>query len=130
MGAGCDLPRRQRDRHDHIDDPSEDALYMLIDDLNDSDNTFVAIQPDEGDPAWFTSVAVLDAGGYEPRHHSPPRRLPAVAEAGTARLSQPAQVSRLRSGLIRSSSQAIWSVGATHVTRDLDPCGDDTPGSR
>lgn len=65
MGAGCDLPRRQRDRHDHIDDPSEDALYMLIDDLNDSDNTFVAIQPDEGDPAWFTSVAVLDAGGYE-----------------------------------------------------------------
>ena len=49
---------------DHFDDPSEDALFMLIDDLNDSDNTFVVIQPDEDDPAWFTSVAVLD-GGYE-----------------------------------------------------------------
>ena len=50
---------------DHIDDPSEDALFMLIDDLNDSDNTFVVIQPDEEDPAWFTSVAVLEDGGYE-----------------------------------------------------------------
>ncbi|MDG9702945.1 hypothetical protein [Streptomyces sp. DH37] len=50
---------------DHIDDPSEDALFMLIDDLNDTNNTFVIIQPDQDDPAWFASVAVLDQGGYE-----------------------------------------------------------------
>jgi len=50
---------------DHIDDPSEDALFMLIDDLNDTDNTFVVIQPDQDDPAWFATVAVLDEGGYE-----------------------------------------------------------------
>ncbi|MGW7387089.1 hypothetical protein [Streptomyces sp. NPDC054794] len=50
---------------DHIDDPSEDALFMLIDDLNDADNTFVVIQPDKDDPAWFASVAVLDEGGYK-----------------------------------------------------------------
>lgn len=50
---------------DHIDDPSEDALFMLISDLDDADNTFVVIQPDEDDPAWFASVAVLDEGGYE-----------------------------------------------------------------
>ncbi|MGW6692132.1 hypothetical protein [Streptomyces sp. NPDC054961] len=50
---------------DHIDDPSEDALFMLIGDLNGTDNTFVVIQPDEDDPAWFASVAVLDEGGYE-----------------------------------------------------------------
>ncbi|MFB8399721.1 hypothetical protein [Streptomyces yangpuensis] len=50
---------------DRIDDPSEDALFMLISDLNDSDNTFIVIQPDEDDPLWFTSVAVLDEGGYE-----------------------------------------------------------------
>jgi hypothetical protein len=31
---------------------AEDAVYMLIDDLNDSDNTFVVIQPHEDDPAW------------------------------------------------------------------------------
>ncbi|MFE7498765.1 hypothetical protein ACFU6O_06630 [Streptomyces albidoflavus] len=50
---------------DHIDDPSEDALFMMISDLNDSDNTFVVVQPDEDDPVWFASVAVLDEGGYE-----------------------------------------------------------------
>ncbi|MFJ9743129.1 hypothetical protein [Streptomyces sp. NPDC101166] len=50
---------------DRIDDPSEDALFMMISDLNDSDNTFVVVQPDEDDPAWFASVAVLDEGGYE-----------------------------------------------------------------
>ncbi|MGW1930157.1 hypothetical protein [Streptomyces sp. NPDC001919] len=49
---------------DHIDDPSEDALFMLISDLN-SDNTFVVVQPDEDDPLWFVSVAVLDECGYE-----------------------------------------------------------------
>ncbi|MFE6886719.1 hypothetical protein [Streptomyces sp. NPDC057694] len=50
---------------DHIEDPSEDALFMLIDDLNDTDNTFLVVQPDEGDPVWFTSVAIVDEGGYE-----------------------------------------------------------------
>ncbi|MEU3566807.1 hypothetical protein AB0E96_00025 [Kitasatospora sp. NPDC036755] len=50
---------------DHIDDPSESALFMLIDDLNDSDNTFVVVQPDQEDPSWFASVAVLEEGGYE-----------------------------------------------------------------
>ncbi|MDX3576453.1 hypothetical protein [Streptomyces sp. FL07-04A] len=50
---------------DHVDDPSEDALFMLISNLNGTDNTFVVIQPDEDDPAWFASVAVLDEGGYE-----------------------------------------------------------------
>ncbi|WP_217144864.1 hypothetical protein [Streptomyces sp. AC627_RSS907] len=50
---------------DHVDDPSEDALFMLISDLNGTDNTFVVIQPDEDDPAWFASVAVLDEGSYE-----------------------------------------------------------------
>ncbi|MEV7683083.1 hypothetical protein AB0O64_31725 [Streptomyces sp. NPDC088341] len=38
---------------------------MLISDLNDSDNTFVVVQPDEDDPVWFASVAFLDEGGYE-----------------------------------------------------------------
>ncbi|MEU5047148.1 hypothetical protein [Streptomyces griseorubiginosus] len=50
---------------DRIDDPSEDALFMMLDDLNDSDNTFVVVQPDQDDPVWFASVAVLDECGYE-----------------------------------------------------------------
>ncbi|MFF4542597.1 hypothetical protein [Streptomyces aureus] len=48
-----------------MDDPSEDALFMLIDDLNDTDNTFVVVQPDEDEPVWFASIAVLDEGGCE-----------------------------------------------------------------
>jgi hypothetical protein len=63
MGAA--YYRAEGESGDHVDDPSEDALFMLIEDLNDSDNTFVVIQPDDDDPAWFTSVAVLDEGGYE-----------------------------------------------------------------
>lgn len=63
MGAA--YYRAESESGDHIEDPSEDALFMLIDDLNGSDNTFVVIQPDEDDPVWFTSVAVLDEGGYE-----------------------------------------------------------------
>ncbi|TXL85628.1 hypothetical protein [Streptomyces sp. IB2014 016-6] len=50
---------------DRIDDPSEDALFMMISDLDGSDNTFVVVQPDEDDPIWFASVTVLDEGGYE-----------------------------------------------------------------
>lgn len=63
MGAryyGADSENRDR-----TDDPSEDALFMMISDLNDSDNTFVVIQPDEDDPIRFASVAVLYEGGYE-----------------------------------------------------------------
>ncbi|MFJ9924122.1 hypothetical protein ACIRSF_33050 [Streptomyces rubiginosohelvolus] len=63
MGAA--YYRAESESGDHIDDPSADALFMLINDLNDSDNTFVVIQPDEDDPVWFTSVAVLEEGGYE-----------------------------------------------------------------
>jgi hypothetical protein len=57
--------RADSENGDRIDDPSEDALFMLIDDLDAAGNTFVVIQPDQDDPAWFTSVAVLDGGGYE-----------------------------------------------------------------
>lgn len=101
---------------DHIEHPSEDALFMLIDDLNDSDNTFVVIQPDEDDPAWFTSVAVLD-GGYEVDRRETTRRehdvitqtsidrgLPATSRLdGRPRLSQaahPAHQQFLKHGLV------------------------------
>ncbi|MCI0384153.1 hypothetical protein [Streptomyces sp. CNQ085] len=73
---------------DHIDGPSEDALFMLIDDLNDTDNTFVVIQPDQDDPAWFASVAVLDDGGYEiVRHDSRHREHDVSVETGIDRIT-------------------------------------------
>lgn len=42
--------RAESESGDHIEDPSEDALFMLIDDLNGSDNAVVVIQPDGDDP--------------------------------------------------------------------------------
>lgn len=50
---------------DRIDDPSEDALFLLIDGLEHPDNTFVTIAPADDDPAWYAVVALLDDGGYE-----------------------------------------------------------------
>src|SRR5262245_28185584 len=49
----------------HIDDPSEDALYMLIDDLNDTDNTFVIVKPDDESLPWWASVTRREEGGFE-----------------------------------------------------------------
>ncbi|RKS09651.1 hypothetical protein DFP74_5393 [Nocardiopsis sp. Huas11] len=62
---GAEYYRADSEDGDRIDDPSEDALYILISDLNDSDNTFLVVQPDEDDPVWSATVAVLDEGGYE-----------------------------------------------------------------
>ncbi|MEU3573937.1 hypothetical protein AB0E96_36810 [Kitasatospora sp. NPDC036755] len=61
----ADYYRADSENGDHIDDPSEDAIFMLVDDLDDTDNTFLVIQPDEDDPLWYVSVTVLDEGGFE-----------------------------------------------------------------
>ncbi|SDD86359.1 hypothetical protein [Glycomyces harbinensis] len=50
---------------DHIDDPSEDALFILISELERPGNTFVVIRPHNGSPAWSASVRLLPDGGYE-----------------------------------------------------------------
>ncbi|MFD4335670.1 hypothetical protein ACFWPP_00375 [Streptomyces anulatus] len=57
--------RADSENGDHIADPSEDALFMLFDDLDGSDNTFVVIRPDQDDPVWWASVTFLGKGGYE-----------------------------------------------------------------
>ncbi|MEV1023037.1 hypothetical protein [Streptomyces sp. NPDC050264] len=50
---------------DHIDGASEDALFEMISELNDTDNTFIVVEPDTEDPTWFASVAVLEGQGFE-----------------------------------------------------------------
>ncbi|KXK60319.1 hypothetical protein AWW66_19570 [Micromonospora rosaria] len=59
---------------DHIGDPSEDALFMLIEGLDQRDNTFVAINPADEDSAWYASVSLLDDGTYEVERHDPHQR--------------------------------------------------------
>lgn len=50
---------------DHVDDPSARVLTRLIATLDEADNTFVVIQPDTDDPAWYSSVVLLDPRTYE-----------------------------------------------------------------
>jgi len=56
---------------DHIDDPSEDALLLLIEDLNRTDNTFVTITPSDDDATWYASVSLLDNETYEVERRDP-----------------------------------------------------------
>lgn len=49
----------------HWDDPSEDLLFMLIEELNHTDNTFVVIEPDDESMTWFALVSLLEDGTYE-----------------------------------------------------------------
>ncbi|MFC8627782.1 hypothetical protein [Streptomyces anulatus] len=57
-----------------MEDPSEDALFMLFDNLNGSDRTFGVIRPDQDDPAWSASVTFLGKGGYEVVRRATTRR--------------------------------------------------------
>ncbi|MER0245299.1 hypothetical protein AAHZ94_25620 [Streptomyces sp. HSW2009] len=50
---------------DHIDDPSEDALYLLFGDLNATDNRIVHIRPVAGAATWQVSVTLRGPGRYE-----------------------------------------------------------------
>ncbi|MCW5250755.1 MULTISPECIES: hypothetical protein [unclassified Streptomyces] len=50
---------------DRIEDPSEDALFMMIGDLDGTDNTFLAVRPAGGASGWSVSVTLLDGGRFE-----------------------------------------------------------------
>lgn len=47
------------------DDPTQDALLVLVAGLNHDDNTFVTINPADESSAWYASVSLLSDGGYE-----------------------------------------------------------------
>jgi hypothetical protein len=57
---------------DHIDDPSEDALFMLLEDLDPASNTFVTINAAD-DSDWYASVTLLDDRSYEVERRDPAR---------------------------------------------------------
>ncbi|MCK9899925.1 hypothetical protein CC117_21900 [Parafrankia colletiae] len=57
--------RADSENGDHAHDPSARVLTRLIATLDQTGNTFVVIQPDTADPAWFTSAVLLDSLTYE-----------------------------------------------------------------
>ncbi|NUR84039.1 MAG: hypothetical protein HOY71_08125 [Nonomuraea sp.] len=68
------LLKAETENGEFIPEPSEDAIYELITELTAPDNTFVIIEPDQDDPLWFASVALLDDGGYEVEYRDPLHR--------------------------------------------------------
>ena len=70
---GADYYTADTENGDHIDDPSEDALFMLLEDLNQAGNTFITITPASDDPAWYASVTLLPTGAYEVERGDPAR---------------------------------------------------------
>lgn len=62
---GADYYTADSENGDHIDDPSEDALFMLLQDLDQTGNTFITITPAAVDPGWYASVTLLPASTYE-----------------------------------------------------------------
>jgi hypothetical protein len=71
---GADYYSADTEKGDHIDDPSEDSLFMLLEDLNEAGNTFITITPASDDPAWYASVTLLPGGTYEVERADPARR--------------------------------------------------------
>lgn len=61
--------RADSENGDHVDDPSARVLTRVIASLDLAGNTFVVIQPDTDDPAWFTSAVLLDSLTYEIERH-------------------------------------------------------------
>lgn len=57
--------RAETENGDFVDEPSEDAIFMLIGDLNLTDNTFIIIEPLVDAPAWYASISLLGEGAYE-----------------------------------------------------------------
>jgi hypothetical protein len=60
----ADYYRADTEHGDHMDDPSEDGLFMLLGDLKPTGNTFLTITPAHEGPAWRASVTLLAPGTY------------------------------------------------------------------
>ncbi len=58
---------------DHLDEPSEDGLFMLIEDLDPDGNAFITITSAHDDPTWYASVTRLANGSYEVERADPAR---------------------------------------------------------
>jgi hypothetical protein len=68
---GADYYTADTENGDHVDDPSEDGLFMLLEDLDQAGNTFITITPADDDPAWYASVTLLPDGTYEVERADP-----------------------------------------------------------
>jgi hypothetical protein len=117
---------------DHIADPSEDALVMLLQNLDPDGNTFITINPAD-DSGWYASVTLLDHGNYEVERRDPDRHqhdlntgtdIAAIAKdlglAGQPRIprttNQPRLTSETRPSSLATRVAGAMSWGTFHRT--------------
>ncbi|MFB9832620.1 hypothetical protein [Actinoallomurus acaciae] len=62
--TGADYYIADTENGDHVDDPSEDSLFMLFTELNTVDQ----------EATWYASVSLLDDGTYEVEYRDARRR--------------------------------------------------------
>lgn len=48
-----------------IDEPSEDAIFEAMGDLDSRDNTFLTIEPTGNGQEWYVVISGIDTGGFE-----------------------------------------------------------------
>ena len=48
-----------------VDEPSEDAIFEAMGDLDNRDNTFLTIEPTGNGQEWYAVIGLVDAGGFE-----------------------------------------------------------------
>jgi hypothetical protein len=46
-------------------DPSEDAIYLLAQRLDDGADTFFTVEPTDATEDWYVSISKLSEGGFE-----------------------------------------------------------------
>jgi hypothetical protein len=71
--TGADYYKADTANGDHMDDPSEDGLFMLLDDLEQANNAFMVITPADSRATWHASVTLRADGTYEVERSDPGR---------------------------------------------------------
>ncbi|MFC5186036.1 hypothetical protein [Actinomadura harenae] len=85
--------RAETEDGDVIGDPSEDAIYMLLQDLNGIDNTFVTIEPIKPEHGWYVSIARLSPKEYEVEFRDPEtREHELTVQTDTSRIARDATI--------------------------------------
>ena len=48
-----------------VDEPSEDAIFETMGELDGHDNSFLTIEPDADDQGWYVVISLAELGGFE-----------------------------------------------------------------
>ncbi|MGK5557307.1 hypothetical protein ACSNOI_37435 [Actinomadura kijaniata] len=57
-----------------VEEPSEDVLFMMLQELEHPADTFLIVQPDQADPSWHAVASLLEDGRFEVERRDAPRR--------------------------------------------------------